>query len=306
MVVDSLLIVNEYRQSGELLYFFHRNTGKLLKKNGRVGRGPNEFIAPISLSAEEIGEINIYEKRTFRVFKSTVNQELEMKNTNQQRHLNSKTQTVNFLTSDRLLLTGLFDGLRFSLIDGHGNVKQEFGDYPEIKTIGTSGGTVELNWQTKGMLFQSDISIHPGKHKFAVAYGNVGVVELFDSSKGTFKKTNEVVLQRKVRLKRYSSGSVLSAERDDTEPRGFIDITSNDSFIYVLYSGKAKREFKYTTYLGGEIMVFDWDLNPVSNYVLDEALRCFVLDDNNNRIYGIAEEDHEPLIVYFEIPELER
>ena len=150
------------------------------------------------------------------------------------------------------------------------------------------------------MLFQSKTSIHPEKHKFAVSYGNAGVLELFESSEGTFKKTNEVVLQQKVRLKRYSSGSALSAERDDSEPKGFVDIASNDSFIYALYSGKAKKDFKYTN--GGEIMVFDWDLNPVSKYVLDEALSHFALDDDNNRIYGIAVKDHEPVIVYFEMP----
>lgn len=299
LVLDSLLIVNEYRQSSELLYFFHRNTGKLLKKNGRVGRGPNEFVAPLYLSVEG-DKINIYEKNTFRVFKSTINEELEMKNINQPRSLSSKTQTVNFLASDSLLLTGLFDGLRFSLVDGDGNVKQEFGDYPEIKTIGTSGGVVNLHWQTKAMLFQSNTSIHPEKHKLAVSYGNAGVLELFKSSEGAFKKTNEVVLQRKVRLKHYSSGSVLSAERDDSEPKGFVDITSNNSFIYALYSGKAKKDFKYTN--GGEIMVFDWDLNPVSKYVLDESLSHFALDDSNNRIYGIAVKDHEPVIVYFEMP----
>lgn len=74
---------------------------------------------------------------------------------------------------------------------------------------------------------------------------------------------------------------------------GILSVTSSNDFVFALFSGKLIGSIlrnlidqdKLT--LANNILVFDWEGNPIKRIVVDHELRDIYYDKYNNKLYGI-------------------
>jgi hypothetical protein len=84
----------------------------------------------------------------------------------------------------------------------------------------------------------------------------------------------------------------------------FRSATSTNKYIYVIYSGRSRDEFGDECYAGDNLLVYDWNGNPVVNYKLDRFLKIMALDVDKMQVYGFCTNPMtgEPEIVKYQLP----
>lgn len=297
LLKDSLLIVSE-ATNDYLLYFYNINNGELLNKIARVGKGPNEFLSPISIALSQDGNLDIYSRRQFKFFKYHLQADLSLKEKSLPVQFSSDNQMV-YSIENGFMAFGLYGKGRFCISNIRGQDFRYFGDYPDIAIENSAGRRMKVDDNTMAMLFQSKVAIKSDYSGFAVVNSNVGIVEGYRLDDSIGFKLNTFSISNSVKLKSTSSGNRITAQLSDKSPRGFLDVASTEDYIYALYSGRSVKEYPYQTHLGTTLMVFDWDINPIVKYSLDEAVRCIAIDSTKKRIYGISERGGVPEVVFF-------
>ena len=74
-------------------------------------------------------------------------------------------------------------------------------------------------------------------------------------------------------------------------------ITTNNNFIYVLYSGNSVMDLinqaikQEAFYDSKKILVFDWDGIPIKQLNVDHEIRCIRFDNKDQKLYGIELND---------------
>ena len=58
--------------------------------------------------------------------------------------------------------------------------------------------------------------------------------------------------------------------------------------MFVLFNGKFVNKPGYNL-LAKDILVFDWEGNPVRRYSLDKGIMRITVDSHNRKIYGISD-----------------
>jgi hypothetical protein len=80
---------------------------------------------------------------------------------------------------------------------------------------------------------------------------------------------------------------------------GMASVTCTNEYVYAIYSGKNRNEYGlYGAEQGTHLLVYDWDGNPVRQYLLEKPLRTFGYDEANATIYGIGYDPEGVLIEY--------
>lgn len=300
LVIDSFLISDEIF-SKKIFKLYNLRTGKLLSNFINKGKGPNEMIFPHLL--------NYYDSDCFTSFDSNSKELIyfslnEILNQNYQFHRKEKIEFTteksfaakSYLLNDSMLLcTGFLKKGQYCIYNLNSKNSEYFLDYPyDEKHKG------ETN-ETKGQAFQCEISIKPDRKKFANVTGAIFEICEFHNIEinRIFRKVYYFPVYKVVQN---------HAAFDSTQPYGFHSITSTDSFIFMIYSGRSMKEYGDEYYAGKNLLVFDWNGNPVVNFILDRYLKRYTLDASQMKIYGYCTNpiSGEPEIVTYQLPEIKR
>lgn len=297
-LIDSILMINEFRND-MLLSFWNKNNGKLIKKEGRVGRGPYEFNPPIYLNCGDQGKnIQIIDRRKNTVSNFILNNDLSIKFTKKYGPFSSSCQVLTNV-EDLIIGQGLFKDGRFIMYDLDNNKVGVDGEFPNIKIKLNGKGVENIDNNVKAMIFQGSIISKPREKMFAFIHSKVPIIEVFEVLENReIKKVNEFRIEADINLKEFSSGRVVSAKLSDTSPRGFIDAHVTNEYIYTLYSGRSRREFPNNYYLGNSILVFDWECNLIKRYLLDKEIKCFTMTKKLDKIYALPETVDSIVYIY--------
>ncbi|MFN4147401.1 MAG: BF3164 family lipoprotein, partial [Runella sp.] len=93
----------------------------------------------------------------------------------------------------------------------------------------------------------------------------------------------------------------FSAAITHTNKIGFLDIKSDNDYVYALFSGKTLEKGPAKAFEGDTIYVFDWTGNLISRLKLDINISRMALSKENKKIYGFVDQV-VPQIVTFELP----
>ena len=166
---------------------------------------------------------------------------------------------------------------------------------PEQETyFGKIDSTSEHTSEEYGWILQPKICVNPVQEKMFWGSTAGDAYGIYD-----YSDLNNI---KQVCLQLYELPATSTNNRRAFLPEtkfGLLSGTSNQDYIYVLYSGKQlKSVLKGTTdlesmELASNILVMDWEGNPVKHLLIDHELRDIYYDKYDNKLYGIELKDDE-------------
>jgi hypothetical protein len=133
-----------------------------------------------------------------------------------------------------------------------------------------------------GMSYSAILRKHPMENKFAILYENTDRIDIYQNNKLKSKITGPDHFKVIKEFHQQGTGAYIP-KNIETSKYAFFDAYVTNQFIYVLYSGTTKP-------MADQILVFDWDGNPVKRYTLDKSLIYFAFKkaDNGFDVFGFS------------------
>lgn len=297
ILLDSILIVNDH-YNDQFASIISIKSGKLKKRFGIKGEGPGEVLHPINISRNENG-ILLYSRPLRSVVKYSWH-DLQTESTQNPVSLmkfkNSIDKVVS-LTDTTYIGIGPFDGnSRYIQVEGEGDDANflEF-RYPK----NSSNLPNELNY----LAFQANLSLKPDKSHFIAASIFSEQFEVFAIKDN--RVTDKIYEFNNVNISwnDRSQGEFKQIEFLDDHETGFINVTTTDKYIYLLYAGRSKGEFKDKAFQSNTVLVYEWDGTPVIRYELDEDIYNLSVNSNNSLMCGLIR-GRDPDIILYPLPKI--
>jgi hypothetical protein len=141
------------------------------------------------------------------------------------------------------------------------------------------------NWPdiNKYLSNQGILRKHPYENKFIYAIresSNMDIVQISGNKINTIKSL-------RLRSPKYTPnnfGDTYQVTPDLKNSIGYIDVAVSDNYIYTLYTDK-KMIDDNGNYSSNEILVFDWNGNPVRKYRLEEDAYYLAVNEKKRTIY---------------------
>ena len=280
IALDSILIVKNLNNQ-DMLMVFSLPDFTFLKSLGRFGRGPGEFQFP-SLVKDESGEsiCFIYERTNNNLYSLTKDLEIiELPVNLEKGDFNDKQ--LHGISSNQ-----------FFYVESIKMGKAIFGMDSEKDTLNTTllknlaFSDKHKNWAA----YIGDFGVNGKKNRAVFAYKYFKRLIFLDLENGTSKT---VFFDVPAETKKGDAVSML----DPSNITHYWGMSSNDKYVYVLYSGRTpidvSKELKKYIY----VEKFDWDGNPINKYKLDNW-GYFCVNQEENTIYLASTSDEHPFVSY--------
>ncbi len=145
-------------------------------------------------------------------------------------------------------------------------------------------------------VFQGDYAVHPNNEKFVFSSSMSGSIHFFDFTPESISLSTDLFFY-------HPSITDLGQNRymiDRDAKMGFPMIESDMDYVYTLYAGDKTKTQHLSTLTSNQILVYDWNGNPVKRYELEIPLFTFCLNAAGDKIYGVAFEP-ETIIVQYDL-----
>jgi hypothetical protein len=297
VVIDSLLML--YDSDNEHIgSFFNANTGEFLQRFGKIGRGPEEFLMPVEISFDKKNEtLNIFERSAGRLthLKNYSNKEFGNAPQNRVSFTNNQGYTgfARKIGDSTYVASGEFEN-RFAVFDLSGEILKTTQDYPIYEGVNISDNLLYI-------AYQNMLEVNSTNNHFASASIYCDNIEFFK-----FEGNDLILIKRygfiKPEFVDMSNKDAKMLQPSESNKMGFLDISSDENYIYCLYSGRSINEYKTRSqaFKGEDIFVFDWKGNPITRYKLNEEIVKFTVDSKSKMIYAIAHTP-EPVILKYKL-----
>jgi len=152
----------------------------------------------------------------------------------------------------------------------------------------------------KGWAHQGEVSLKPDHSEFVFVCKN-GYFDICGINQNRIElKKRKLYYQSEYKV--FGQGVAYSKQ----SKFGFSSVNSTNRYIYMIYSGRSQEEFGADYFAGNNILVFDWNGNPIVNLKTNRFLQRIVLDEDQKIIYGygINRMTGEPEIAKYIIPDI--
>ena len=196
--------------------------------------------------------------------------------------------SINIVNDTSILISGIFDKMRFGILDEQNELDIIYKGFPYDGS--------ELSTASKNMGFTNEMTSH--KNKIANIVYNSGIIEFFKLRNNKLKKYSEnLYSQNNFKIKKEKGAKRAIHSKDNT---GFIDITSNENFVFTLYSSISYNESREKDSLGRWILCYTWKGELVKLLYLTHPINRFALYKNKLISFFIdREEEKVKLINYY-------
>ena len=93
-----------------------------------------------------------------------------------------------------------------------------------------------------------------------------------------------------------SDGTMISPRHDRENVEAFYGAKSTDDYIFLLYSGKAIADRSDPTYECRNLLVYDWNGNPVKRYELKNSISSIFI--SGDTVYGVTSVPNGAIYAY--------
>jgi hypothetical protein len=294
-IVGDLLVVLE-AVPGPTFHVLQLVTGELLGSFGAAGEGPGEFWGPRSLQRDpgECCEFWIHDIGNARFTHVNVSSLLVDASTlgdSSITFIADETIIEARWLGDHVIATGFFGDGRVGVFNRNGSAERWIGAVPT--------SVRDLPARVRQHAYQSTPSIHPDRSKLAIATRHAGDVEIYDVLSGSGLSVEAPFSFEPVYEVEYGAGRPRM-ERGDDSRFGYVDLTSTETAIYGLFSGRTRGGYRSRASFGEFVHIFTWDGRFIEALQLEEAVVGIAVDANNSILYAIRH-DPEPAVLAYPI-----
>jgi hypothetical protein len=183
---------------------------------------------------------------------------------------------------------GLFDGRYVLTNSTNYSIDSIFLDYP-------FNDELPISFEEKAMLFQGNFTTNSKIQRVAFATRSSPALDIlsFESSKiDVVKRVSGTTLPI---FSSENTGQLIGATIDNSNVWGFLSITSSDSYLYVLYSGK-RTDNEYQN--SDIVLVYNWNGELVKRLKLDREVSNVAVDENDNYLMGYLDDGKANLFLF--------
>ncbi|WP_024995203.1 BF3164 family lipoprotein [Phocaeicola paurosaccharolyticus] len=290
--IGNIVFVTDFR-SDSLLFCYDIKKRTIIKRLLPRGKGPNEFLSPVQLIfLDSLALIHNRWHFSARYFKIDL-LKLNFTPFGEIVRFSTDIDMVYPLSDKRFIASGRFKDGRFAILNECGKILSYCGDYPQY-----NHDEINVPNFPKFMFHQSMFG-YKAKQKCLTSVTS-HVLELWSYSDDTLTLKKRILLSPY--KYKYSMGDGLAnANEDDNDEKGVQRIYTTDNYIYMLYdSNTEKMAQKSEDKNNNEIWIFDWNGSPIQKIHINSKIKCFCVDESENKIYCIIN-NPEPSIGSFNI-----
>lgn len=271
----------------ETFHFVNFDSKKVIR-GVRKGSGPGEIIFPSSI---QIKEDNFYvfdpdKKKINQIYIST-DSTLELKEV-EEINFDKRLFLINYQGS-HIIATGLFEDAWLATLKGNGEIISKV-DFPSFKETSNTP-KMELSM----LYIITHLANKPDNKKVVAATQDLGVISFFNYINGS-------ILEEYKQIKYFGPEFTLQERGGIGYSKdgliGFCGLDCDNEYVYVLYSGRTFAEHGMQSHHCDNLLIYDWDGNPIKHYILDIPMTSMKYDKKNNSIYGIAYHPEGAFIEY--------
>lgn len=289
--IDSSLVMVSYKSDSLLLKVNLNN--KEVSHFIPVGNGPEEFVNIILTQKLSDSTLMFMDANSSQLFQLNIITGEVIKDL---KYDNGRCLTM--VKNDNCYFsTGIFEEGMFGIWKDNEFVRHVF-DYPDDKID-------NKNNASKGLAYQGKLLVNDNLDRLFFCSSLFSYFELFEVN----CENIEIKSLKKSYIGEYEyvpsqDENLVFAHPVKGNRQGYIDAVSTNELIYLLYSGRSIEDVginnQEETRLANQILVYDWDGNPIIKYETDVDLKNICINNDSNIIYGVAHTP-DPEIVYFEI-----
>lgn len=269
---DSFIIIHDY--NAEKMYsVFQKGNMHRIFSFGSKGDGPNDYIFPESLKSNATG---------FYIFDRSIGKINELTLFPDKEPIHSYVKrSASFLGLNNLIQTNdssyvalsYSDDYRYVIVKND-SLFPSLIDYPD-------DGIMSSKVQ-KSMSYQGRLVKHPHDDKFVFVSFYGRIMEILQL---TGSKELDIVFSSYKIFPQYipAEGGVANVTDDNTT--GVLAVSVSERYIYLLYSGKKRKEKNRN--FSNRIEVYDWEGAFIRCIMTDEELSGFCVD-SDNVVYGLS------------------
>lgn len=279
IMCDSLLIILD-QTPNDILKIYNINSGQT-RSFVSQGRAKGEVLGAYDIDyIRETNEIAVLDVTTSTILFCALDS-IDVKEYYPNRSYNLMSSGFNLFTNvtidgTSIYCSGCFDELRFfkydmfncKVIDSISYCPNAIGEDVDRYINQAYMGTIQYNHATE---------------KVVIGCRYADQLEIYDTRAKTVQYVKGPLLfEPDYHVVGTSTGQALA--HSEEERKGYIDIATNDHFIYALYSGRTRQDGKSS--YGNEIRKFTWEGEYVTSYMLNQDILSFDAD-NSDQIYTI-------------------
>ena len=290
-LIDTFLFVVDIKLD-TIIHLFSSNSKAYLGKLISRGSGPSELITcsdiETSRTKRNFWAYDITSRKWIEYNIDSLSKNQKHENIIDFNNISSDYKGIfhpQWLTDSTLVCSSLFKyNERFFVFDKKLEMKKAIYN-PYLKIYPKFGDNI------LGDIFSSFISIKPDKSKIVIAGRYLDLIEIYNDNGDiqTMLKGPDKYFDFKFDIESsIKQGSLIKLPETK---RAYIGIKTTDNCIYLLYSGKERKDPSHYSY-ASIIYAFDWNGQPLKKYELDAPILSFEIDEKNNIIYALHQDSY--------------
>lgn len=285
--LGDLLILSDFGDF-DYLKAIDVKSDKIVKKFGKLGEGPCEIKPHSNIQRVNDFTVGVFDRQGFRYLEYSIENIDSVYCQNETKKFDFNIQKLVKLNDDFFFGVGLYDGRYILTNSTNYSIDSIFLDYP-------FNDELPISFEEKAMLFQGNFTTNSKLQRIAFATRSSPALDIlsFESNKiDVVKRISGTTLPI---FASDNTGQLIGATLDNSNVWGYLSITSSNSYLYLLYSGKRTDE----EYQNSDIvLVYDWDGNLVKKLNLDQKVSEIVVDEDDNYLVGYLDDGRANLFLY--------
>lgn len=280
---DSCFIFSNVRVENRLSIVDKRN-GKVVN-TAYVGDGPDEILQYLPVGSNE-NKFLFADRVKGKIYDLELSGDYTYRQVMQLNDSINRFYSMAVLDSTTIIGTGMFDKGRFLIYNTTTGISIYEEEYPSNREIEPL-----LPYQKAALFAGTLIAVHPSKEKFVAAYK--GLIDFYAITENQLLTS---VAHKNYHFPLFSipeKGPVIAHKKE--EITGFLSLSYDSSYVYLLYSNTSLLEKGSSTFSGNIVLVYDWEGTPIKRYVLKNDILSIYVE--NNVIWGVGE-NHKYLYKY--------
>lgn len=280
-VTDNFILIEEQNTDSLIHVIDLKNGAKHIGRIGKIGQGPEEFliITNICTTADKNGFCAYDANRRVLWQLKRVDrgwEQIKLFEPDSVFH-----RVIKPLNDSTYLASGYYNSHKFFLLSKDGDVLNRVGEWPY-----RDEAEKKVSGVMKSQAYVGDFTVSPSGKNVAYACLASDILSFYTYSDIELSLNKEIVGEYVDYNYRHDSNHFSGTSRKT--PLGYLSITSNNDFVYLLYSGRSIAEYDLKAFRGNSIHVYTWEGEKVAELKSESDMNRICISPDAKKLYAIA------------------